>query len=242
MRSVASCHATNDAAQSSGIRILQEIVASCHAYAVLIVAKKRPRGKAFAKGNEVSKGNTASRAQIELDVQSVFARMATGREGMVALWAWCKSQGWSHSHTSTVLRQVKHLLRGVTQEKAEDTRARLLAFIEYELDNHCSEYVTGTGASSKEMGSEGTVFLKDPVTGEHLTKRNHAAIQGYLKLAMRITGIDTLVVEHRKGARPYSEWSTGELEEEIKRLEEAAADEAKLAQVITTNEGESDGR
>lgn len=203
------------------------------------MAKRKPRGAPFTKGNEVSKGNAGfpGGALLEQHVQQVFQRMATERDGLVAIWAWCDAQGWARGHTATVLRQVRHLMRGVTQEKAEDTRARLLAFIEKELATNCTEYVTGTG----EGVGAGTVVMKHPKTGEILTRRNHAAVQGYLKLVMRITGIDKLVVEHRTGQRPHRDWSTQELRDELARLEEAAADQATAVEATPHDEGESDG-
>ena len=139
---------------------------------------------------------------------------------------WVRSQtpAWTPGYWKVVRDYVQDGLADRVSESATTTKARLLALVDRLLPE-CSQYVTGTGASSKEAGSEGTIFLRDPVTGEHLKKIEHGAIQGYLKFYAELTG---LLSEKHQHVHLHGAMASGDLSE-VPESELIAAMNAKPA-------------
>ncbi len=142
-------------------------------------------------------------------------------------------QGWKPEYTKRVLKRAEARLKAIQMPAVEDARKRILLMVEG-LISRCWNYKTGTAAGGMigEGGGGGTIFLDDPETSKPLRELDHAAIQGYLKVALQLLGLNKQIVEHRKlGERPLSDLTDAELAE-LAREEEALR--AKPADVIAS--------
>lgn len=119
---------------------------------------------------------------------------------------WRRSQipAWTDGYWKVVRQYVIDGMSEQVTEAAQDTKARLLALVDRLLPE-CSAYVTGSGPAG-----EGTIFLKDPVTGENLKKIEHAAIQGYLKFYAELTG---LLAEKHQHVHLHGALKSGDMSE-----------------------------
>lgn len=128
-----------------------------------------------------------------------------------ALQDWTIEQDppWTPGYRKIVLERVQVVLADRVTSSGSDVRTRLLALID-SLIPHCRTYRTGTGPSSPETGSEGTVFLRDPETGEYLTEIDHGAVQGYLALVGKLTGV---TVEKHQHQHLHAALKSGDLSE-----------------------------
>jgi hypothetical protein len=140
----------------------------------------------------VDNGSPKLLALLEADAQKAIAwiteqplRTLTGQQCR----EWCAAHGWSAGYGQRVIERAGQALKVQTEAEAATVRARLISLVE-RLIPECVEYRTGTGPSSPGLGSEGTVFLKDPKTGEHLKQIDHAAVKGYVQLLAQLAGVD----------------------------------------------------
>jgi hypothetical protein len=132
---------------------------------------------------------------------------------------WVKGQvpQWTPGYWKVVKEYVQDGLADRVSESSTTTKARLLALVDRLLPE-CSNYVTGSGGAG-----EGTIFLTDPVTGEHLKKIEHGAIQGYLKFYAELTG---LLSEKHQHVHLHGAMASGDLSE-VPEAELIAAMNAK---------------
>lgn len=134
--------------------------------------------------------------QVELDAQKALHWVAERpmRAPFGSEWrAYAATQlpVWTSGYLKAVRERTMELLRDVSVPEAQDARAIILNGIS-EMMPKCEQYVMGTGPSSKDDGAEGTIALKDPVTGDYLKQYDHKAMQGYMRLAGELTGaLDT---------------------------------------------------
>jgi len=138
---------------------------------------------------------------------------------------WCDSQGWSRGYGGRVLDRAAEALRCKTEAETETVRGRLLALIERLLPE-CQEYRTGTAPSGGGEPGGGTIFLKDPKTGQYLKQIDHAAVKGYIQEIARLTGVtndEKVTHQHLHLVRAIkagdlSEVPTSVLEQQLERL------------------------
>jgi hypothetical protein len=175
----------------------------------------------------IDNGSPKLLALLEADAQKAIAwiteqplRTLTGQQCR----EWCATHGWSAGYGQKVIERAGEALKVKTEADAETVRARLLTLIE-RLIPECIEYKTGTGSSSPHLGSEGTVFLKHPVTGEYLTQIDHAAVKGYIQEIGKLTGVTNETTNHQHlhlvraiKAGDLSEVPTAVLEQQLARL------------------------
>lgn len=126
-------------------------------------------------------------ALLEADAQKAIAwiteqplRTLTGQQCR----EWCATHGWSAGYGQKVIERAGQALKVQTDAEAATVRARLISLVE-RLIPECQEYRTGNGPTG-----EGTVFLKHPKTGEHLTQIDHSAVKGYVQLLAQLAGVD----------------------------------------------------
>lgn len=205
----------------------------------------KPPGNAFDLGNDIAIGPGNPNADGSRDAMDLLQQVHDKQMMPTGLWRWARVKGWNAGRTTRAINKMRAELALIASERARDVSNRLMLFIENELAEHCTEYITGTGGSDSESGSKGTVILTnpyvpvDPVTGlpPPLTRRNHVAIQGYLKIIMRLHGLDKIVVETRRDKRPLERLTISEL---IALAEAEEAAEAEPAQGVHVHNEESE--
>jgi hypothetical protein len=143
------------------------------------------------------------------------------------LTAWVREQNppWTGGYRNAVMDRVRAIIAEDNAMTAADWRSLMLRQIQH-LIPHCTRYKTGTGPSTSGEGggSDGTVFLRDPHTGEFLKEIDHGAIQGYFQLIGKLTG--TMAEKHQH-EHLHAAIATGDLsrvpDEELWRVIKAAS-------------------
>jgi hypothetical protein len=122
---------------------------------------------------------------------------------------------WSADYAQRIIKRAEARLRELALPTADEARRRMLLSIEG-LMQRCWNYRIGTapsGGAGEGEGGGGSAIIDDPDTGKPLREIDHAAIQGYLKLAMKLMGLDVQRHEHRNiGERPFSELTDADLQ------------------------------
>lgn len=177
------------------------------------------------KAEWIDNGSPKLLALQEADAQKALAWIADQPLRTLsgpAARAWCDLQGWSKGYGARVLDKASEALKVKTEADAETVRARLLTLIE-RLIPECIEYRTGSGVT--EDGTSGTIFLRHPKTGDHLTQIDHAAVRGYIQEIGKLTGVTNETVNHQHlhlmraiKAGDLSEVPTAVLEQQIAKL------------------------
>lgn len=132
---------------------------------------------------------------------------------------------WSPDYAKRIIARAEKRLREMALPTADEARRRILVSIEG-LMQKCWNYRLGTAPSgyAGEGGGGGTVLVNDPDTGKPLKEIDHGAVQGYLKLAMKLLGLDVQRHEVRNiGERPFVELSDSELQQLIVEEERVRA-------------------
>jgi hypothetical protein len=100
-----------------------------------------------------------------------------------ALRKWMDQQSppWSDGYRRIIRQKVDETIAASQGASAEQVKSRLMQLIDQLLPT-CQELVMGTAVGG------GTMIMTDPDTGKRLTKYNHQAVQGYMKLIGELTG------------------------------------------------------
>lgn len=131
---------------------------------------------------------------IQHDVQRVLAWLGEAPLRTITssgMREWISQQHpvWTKGYATEIKHRVQDALTEATSATAPEVRARLLHLIDG-LIPQCTTYRTGTAPSggAGEPGG-GTIFLRDPETGGYLKEVEHTAVQGYVGIIGKLTGV-----------------------------------------------------